>query len=155
MVENYPTEYFVERIANLAYANGVFRVTFAQNVEGDEPKPTVRLIIPANQLSPILKGMANAAQNIGEQFQARVGDQAELDQTPKRRAPKQQAPKRQAPRQQAPKRQAPKQQAPKQRAPKRRRDQLERSMQLLHPSPMCPSRRGMFSPSCSPSLAFF
>ena len=120
MVENYPTEYFVERIANLAYANGAFRVTFAQNVEGDEPKPTVRLIVPANQLSQILKGMANAAQNIGEQFQARVGDQAELDQAQKRQTPKQQAPKRRAPKQQAPKRKAPKQQAPKRQAPSKR-----------------------------------
>ncbi len=121
LVKNYPTEYFVERIANLAYANGAYRVTFAQNVEGDEPKPTVRLIVPANQLSSILKGMANAAQNIGEQFQARVGDQAELDQTPKRRAPKQQAPKRQAPKRQAPKQQAPKRQAPSKRStPKRK-----------------------------------
>ena len=140
MVENYPTEYFVERIANLSYANGVFRVTFAQNVEGDEPKPTVRLMVPANQLSPILKGMANAAQNIGEQFQARVGDQAELDQTPKRRAPKQQAPKRQVPKQQAPKRRAPKQQAPKRQAPKQQAPKRQAPSKRSTPKRKAPSK---------------
>ena len=140
MVENYTTEYFVERIANLSYANGVFRVTFAQNVEGDEPKPTMRLMVPANQLSPILKGMANAAQNIGEQFQARVGDQAELDQTPKRRAPKQQTPKQQAPKQQAPKRQAPKQQVPKRRAPKQQAPKRQAPSKRSTPKRKAPSK---------------
>jgi len=118
LVDNYPSEYFVERVANLSHANGVFRVTFAQNEDGDELKPTVRLIIPGNQLSAILQGLANAAQNIGEQVQARGGGQGEKRQVPTRQAPKRQAPKRQAPKQQATKRQAPKQQAPKRQAPK-------------------------------------
>ena len=117
MVDNYPSEYFVERVANLSHANGVFRVTFAQNEDGDELKPTVRLIIPGNQLSAILQGLANAAQNIGEQVQARGGGQGEKRQVPTRQAPKRQAPKRQAPSQQAPKRQAPKRQAPSAEAP--------------------------------------
>ena len=118
LVDNYPSEYFVERVANLSHANGVFRVTFAQNEDGDELKPTVRLIIPGNQLSAILQGLANAAQNIGEQVQARGGGQGEKRQVPTRQASKRQAPKRQAPKRQAPKRQAPKQQATKRQAPK-------------------------------------
>ena len=35
MAEETPTEYFVERVANMSHDNGVFRVTFAQQAEGD------------------------------------------------------------------------------------------------------------------------
>ncbi|MEK9679958.1 MAG: hypothetical protein VW169_16415 [Rhodospirillaceae bacterium] len=74
MTDNSPTEYFVERVANMSHANGVFRVTFAQQAEGDSIQPMVRLLIPANQLSGILQGISNAAKDIGEQVQARMGE---------------------------------------------------------------------------------
>jgi len=81
-----PKEYFVERVANMSHANGVFRLTFTQQSDGDTLKPSVRLLIPANQLGSILQGINNAAKDIGEQVQARVGggeassdDDAELD----------------------------------------------------------------------------
>lgn len=72
MAEDAPVEYFVERVANMSHANGVFRITFAQQAEGDALRPQVRLMIPANQLSPILQGISNAAKDIGEQVQARI-----------------------------------------------------------------------------------
>ena len=82
MAENDPIEFYVERVANMSHANGVFRITFAQQAEGDAIRPMVRLLIPANQLSPILQGISNAARDIGEQVQARLGapaaDKADL-----------------------------------------------------------------------------
>ncbi len=65
--------YFVERVENVSYANGVFRVTFGLQEEDGQPNPVVRVMIPANQLSPILQGMANAAKDIDEKVQARIG----------------------------------------------------------------------------------
>ncbi|MFP6735538.1 MAG: hypothetical protein VB959_17105 [Rhodospirillales bacterium] len=84
MADEAPIEYFVERIANMSHANGVFRITFAQQAEGDTLRPQVRLMIPANQLSPILQGISNAAKDIGEQVQARIEENK--DETPKKRA---------------------------------------------------------------------
>jgi hypothetical protein len=72
MAEEMPVEFFVERVSNMSHANGVFRITFAQQAEGDAVRPTVRLLIPANQLAPILQGINNAARDIGEQVQARL-----------------------------------------------------------------------------------
>ena len=72
MADEAPVEYFVERVANMSHANGVFRITFAQQAEGDALRPQVRLMIPANQLSPILQGISNAAKDIGEQVQAKI-----------------------------------------------------------------------------------
>ena len=77
MADEAPTEYFVERVSNMSHANGVFRITFSQQSEGDTLRPHVRLMIPANQLSSILQGLSNAAKDIGEQVQARIeGNQA-------------------------------------------------------------------------------
>ena len=72
MADEAPTEYFVERVSNMSHANGVFRITFSQQSEGDTLRPQVRLMIPANQLSSILQGLSNAAKDIGEQVQARI-----------------------------------------------------------------------------------
>jgi hypothetical protein len=77
MAEDAPVEYFVERVANMSHANGVFRITFAQQAEGDALRPQVRLMIPANQLSPILQGISNAAKDIGELVQARIGENSD------------------------------------------------------------------------------
>lgn len=75
MADTDPVEFYVERVANMSHANGVFRIKFAQQAEGDAIRPMVRLLIPANQLSPILQGISNAARDIGEQVQARLGTQ--------------------------------------------------------------------------------
>ena len=72
MADKEPLEFYVERVANMSHANGVFRITFAQQAEGDAIRPMVRLLVPANQLSPILQGISNAARDIGQQVQARV-----------------------------------------------------------------------------------
>ena len=72
MADESPQEFFVERVVNMSHANGVFRVTFGQQAENDAVRQQVRLLIPANQLSPILQGISKAAREIGEQVQARL-----------------------------------------------------------------------------------
>ena len=62
-------EVFVERISNVAHANGVFRITLGVNEDVNNVRPSTRLLVPANQLGPILQGIANAARDIGEQIQ--------------------------------------------------------------------------------------
>ena len=74
MAEETLQEFFVERVVGMSHANGVFRVTFGQQAQGDALQPRVRLLIPANQLASILQGMSNAAREIGEQVQARLKD---------------------------------------------------------------------------------
>ena len=82
MAEVMPEEFFVERVVNMSHANGVFRVTFGQQAENDSVRPQVRLLIPANQLAPILQGMSNAAREIGEQVQARLNPAVKVETRP-------------------------------------------------------------------------
>ena len=70
--ENIVDDYFVERIENVSFANGVFRVSLGTQEES-ETRSVVRLMIPANQISSILQGMANAARNIDQKVQAKLG----------------------------------------------------------------------------------
>ena len=74
MADDNLQEFFVERVANVAHANGVFRITLGVNEDANNVRPTVRLIIPGNQLGGLLQGIANAARNIGEQVQANLSD---------------------------------------------------------------------------------
>ena len=73
--ENTVDDYFVERIENVSFANGVFRVSFGTQEE-KETRASVRLMIPANQISSILQGMASAARNIDQKVQAKMGQTA-------------------------------------------------------------------------------
>jgi len=79
MSEDQVQELFVERISNVAHANGVFRITLGINEDVNNIRPSVRLLVPANQLGPMLQGIANAAKNIGEQIQFK-GDDNPTDQ---------------------------------------------------------------------------
>ena len=69
--DNIVDDYFVERIENVSFANGVFRVTMGTQEESNT-RAAVRLIIPANQISSILQGMASAARNIDQKVQAKM-----------------------------------------------------------------------------------
>ena len=42
-------EYFADLISNVSHANGVFRITFAQQEAENTVQDSVRLLIPANQ----------------------------------------------------------------------------------------------------------
>ena len=69
--DNIVDDYFVERIENVSFANGVFRVTMGTQEESNT-RAAVRLIIPANQISSILQGMASAARTIDQKVQAKM-----------------------------------------------------------------------------------
>ena len=84
---------FVERILNVSHANGVFRVTLGVSEDANNVRDAIRLMVPANQLGPILQGIANAAKNIGEQIQFKVDDDGdEVVKTSKKPGPKKKLP---------------------------------------------------------------
>ena len=71
------TEYFAHLISNVSHANGVFRITFAQQEAENTVQDAVRLLIPTNQLQSVMQGIANAANEIRDkmqQAQATTGD---------------------------------------------------------------------------------
>ena len=74
--DNTVNDYFVERIENVSFANGVFRVSLGTQEESNNTRASVRLMIPANQISSILQGMASAARNIDQKVQAKIGQKA-------------------------------------------------------------------------------
>ena len=74
MPDDQTQDLFVERISNVAHANGVFRITLGINEDVNNVRPSIRLLVPANQLGPMLQGIANAAKNIGEQIQFKGDD---------------------------------------------------------------------------------
>lgn len=74
MTQKTVSEFLVDNITNVTFANGVFRVTLSQVGKEHESEPVVRLFIPANQFSPILNGLTRAGRNIASQLQERTGD---------------------------------------------------------------------------------
>ena len=62
-------EYFADLISNVSHANGVFRVTFAEQEAENTVTDTVRLMIPANQLQNVMQSIANAANEIRGKMQ--------------------------------------------------------------------------------------
>ncbi len=62
-------EYFADLISNVSHANGVFRITFAEQEAENNVSDTVRLLIPANQLQNVMQGIANAATEIRDKMQ--------------------------------------------------------------------------------------
>jgi hypothetical protein len=64
-----PPEYFADLISNVSHANGVFRITFAEQEAENTVHNTVRLLIPANQLQNVMQGIANAANEIRDKIQ--------------------------------------------------------------------------------------
>ena len=74
MSDDQTQDLFVERISNVAHANGVFRITLGINEDVNNVRPSIRLLVPANQLGPMLQGIANAAKNMGEQIQFKGED---------------------------------------------------------------------------------
>ncbi len=62
-------EHFVEHVSSVSHANGVFRIVLGQQVEAGSAKPVTRLLIPANQLQAVLRGIADGANEIREKLQ--------------------------------------------------------------------------------------
>jgi hypothetical protein len=72
MLSNTMQQVFVERISNVAHANGIFRITLGVNKDPNNIQPVVELLIPGTQVGSILQGISNAAKEIGQQIQLRV-----------------------------------------------------------------------------------
>ena len=64
MTDQRAPAYFVEKINNVSHANGMFRVTFAEQEAENIVKDKVCILIPANQLRNVIEGIANAANEI-------------------------------------------------------------------------------------------
>ena len=74
MSEEIPEEYFADLISNVSHANGVFRLTFAQQEVDNQVRPVVRVLIPANQLQNAVRSITGAANEIRDKVQAQQGD---------------------------------------------------------------------------------
>ena len=72
MSDNPVPEFLADVITNVTLRNGVLRVTFAQMDTDNKPVPVARALIPANQLTPMLNGLARAGRDIASQFKERV-----------------------------------------------------------------------------------
>ena len=72
-------EHFVELVSSVSHANGVFRITLAQQVEAGTSRPITRLLIPANQLQAVLRGVADGANEIREKLKSQAPDAGAKD----------------------------------------------------------------------------
>ena len=72
MSEEIPEEYFADIISNVSHANGVFRLTFAQQEVDNTVRPVVKVLIPANQLQNAVRSITGAANEIREKVQAKL-----------------------------------------------------------------------------------
>lgn len=79
MAEEHLDEHFVELVSSVSHANGVFRITLAQQVEGGASRQITRLLIPANQLQAVLRGVADGANEIREKLQNQAKDGGDKD----------------------------------------------------------------------------
>jgi hypothetical protein len=75
LTDDQPQEYFADLISNVSHANGVFRLTFAQQDTGNETRPVVKVMVPANQLQGMMRSIASAANEIREKVQAQIDSQ--------------------------------------------------------------------------------
>jgi hypothetical protein len=62
------TEVFADGIVNVSHANGVFRITFAEQESEGVVRPNLKLMIPASQIAPVIKALSGAVTNIGEKI---------------------------------------------------------------------------------------
>ena len=65
-------EFLADVISNVTLRNGVLRVTFAQMDMENKPVPVARALIPANQLSPMINGLARASRDIAAQVKEKA-----------------------------------------------------------------------------------
>ncbi len=84
MRDNPVPEFLADVITNVTLRNGVLRVTFAQIDADDNPVPVARALIPANQLSPMINGLARAGRDIA----SRVKEKAEETKNPAKKPAK-------------------------------------------------------------------
>ncbi len=66
-------------VSNVSHANGVFRLTMAQQDVENTVRPVVKVLIPATQLQGFLRSITNAANEIREKVQAQTETPAGTD----------------------------------------------------------------------------
>ena len=77
MSDNEVQEYFIDLVSNVSHANGVFRMTLAQQDVENTSRSVVKVLIPATQLQGFLRSITDAANKIKTQVQ----EQAEISKT--------------------------------------------------------------------------
>ena len=77
--------YFADMVVNVSHANGVFRISFAQQGPDRTAKPVVDLMVPGSQMAGMLRGMADAANEIADKL--REGAPAASAPAPAKKAP--------------------------------------------------------------------
>lgn len=70
---------FVDFVSSVSHANGVFRIILSQQVQDKESEEVGCLLIPAGQLQPILRAMADGANEIRDKLQAKRDETAAKD----------------------------------------------------------------------------
>lgn len=78
-------EFFVDMITNVSMANGVFRVTFAQQEANNTSRAMVKVLVPSTQLAGVLNGLKKAADEIESRLKSQPAGGAATP--PKPRAP--------------------------------------------------------------------
>ena len=59
--------YFADMVMNVSHANGVYRITFAQQTSDKQVKPVFELFMPGSKLAAMLQGISGAATEIVSQ----------------------------------------------------------------------------------------
>ncbi|MEQ8667505.1 MAG: hypothetical protein RIC16_17425 [Rhodospirillales bacterium] len=77
MTDQRVDEHFVDMLSNVSHANGVFRITLAQQETEDLITPQVKILIPANQLPRILQGVSDAVNEISRRVREAAEQAAE------------------------------------------------------------------------------
>ena len=86
MADHTPEEHFADLISNVSHANGVFRITFAQQHVDNEVRPVARLLVPANQLQSMMTAIGSAATEIREKVAAQTDTAAKAPAPAKKKA---------------------------------------------------------------------
>ena len=87
-------EIFVDGIINVSHSNGVFRITFGQQETPDSVRPNIKLLVPSNQVSPIIQSLGGAVNDIAAKLKesrdagAKPADDAEVEGEAKKPAAK-------------------------------------------------------------------
>lgn len=69
-------EIFADGIVNVSHANGVFRITFGQQEPEGAVKPSVKLLIPATQMTPVIQALGDSVQDISKKIEEQSKDSA-------------------------------------------------------------------------------
>ena len=76
MAEGLVPEFLADLVIDVTHVNGVFRLTLGQQEANNKVRPVARLLVPANQLGPIIQGVNKAAGDIATRIRAQAQERA-------------------------------------------------------------------------------